>query len=85
MAKSPRSPLYCSFCGLSDAEVTDLIAGPSVFICNDCVELCAEIVLEAQERRRIAELVSAGEHEYLSWFGPQLPWPSVPVVKIGKF
>jgi ATP-dependent Clp protease ATP-binding subunit ClpX len=36
--------LYCSFCGKSQHEVRKLVAGPSVFICNECVELCNEIV-----------------------------------------
>jgi ClpX C4-type zinc finger len=34
---------YCSFCGKSQDEVLKLIAGPTVFICNECVDLCAEI------------------------------------------
>jgi len=37
---------YCSFCGKSQHEVPKLIAGPSVFICNECVDLCSEIVEE---------------------------------------
>ena len=35
--------LYCSFCGLSQHEVKKLIAGPAVFICNECVDACVEI------------------------------------------
>ena len=38
--------LYCSFCGKSQMEVRKLLAGPTVFICNECVDLCAEIVEE---------------------------------------
>jgi len=38
--------LYCSFCGKSQHEVRKLIAGPSVFICDECVELCNEIIRE---------------------------------------
>ncbi|MFP6837681.1 MAG: ATP-dependent Clp protease ATP-binding subunit ClpX [Pseudomonadales bacterium] len=38
--------LYCSFCGKSQHEVRKLIAGPSVFICDECVELCNDIILE---------------------------------------
>jgi len=38
--------LYCSFCGKSQHEVRKLIAGPSVFICNECVELCNDIIRE---------------------------------------
>ncbi|MFM2400209.1 MAG: ATP-dependent Clp protease ATP-binding subunit ClpX, partial [Pseudomonadota bacterium] len=36
--------LYCSFCGKSQHEVKKLIAGPSVFICDECIELCNEII-----------------------------------------
>ena len=36
--------LYCSFCGKSQHEVRKLIAGPSVFICDECVELCNDII-----------------------------------------
>lgn len=38
--------LYCSFCGKSQHEVKKLIAGPAVFICNECVELCLDIIRE---------------------------------------
>ncbi|MBM3350866.1 MAG: ATP-dependent Clp protease ATP-binding subunit ClpX [Betaproteobacteria bacterium] len=38
--------LYCSFCGKSQHEVKKLIAGPSVFICNECVDLCNDIIKE---------------------------------------
>lgn len=38
--------LYCSFCGKSQQEVKKLIAGPSVFICDECIELCNDIILE---------------------------------------
>src|SRR5699024_12318828 len=38
--------LYCSFCGKSEHEVRKLIAGPSVFICDECVDLCNDIMRE---------------------------------------
>ena len=38
--------LYCSFCGKSQQEVKKLIAGPSVFICDECIELCNDIIRE---------------------------------------
>ncbi|HJP44529.1 MAG: ATP-dependent Clp protease ATP-binding subunit ClpX [Arenicellales bacterium] len=41
--------LYCSFCGKSQHEVRKLIAGPSVFVCDECVELCNEIIREETE------------------------------------
>ena len=52
--------LYCSFCGKSQHEVKKLIAGPSVFICDECVELCNDIIREEmldsapdQEQKRL--------------------------------
>jgi len=41
--------LYCSFCGKSQHEVKKLIAGPSVYVCDECVELCNDIILEELE------------------------------------
>jgi len=41
---SGEKPLYCSFCGKSQHEVRKLIAGPSVFICDECIELCNDII-----------------------------------------
>ena len=51
MAKSSddsdsKNTLYCSFCGKSQHEVRKLIAGPNVFVCNECVELCMDIIRE---------------------------------------
>ncbi|PYG02608.1 MULTISPECIES: ATP-dependent Clp protease ATP-binding subunit ClpX [unclassified Thioalkalivibrio] len=50
--------LYCSFCGKSQHEVRKLIAGPSVFICDECVELCNDIIRE--------EMQEAGQTEHAS-------------------
>ncbi|MGH8119466.1 MAG: ClpX C4-type zinc finger protein, partial [Gammaproteobacteria bacterium] len=55
--------LYCSFCGKSQHEVRKLIAGPSVFICDECVELCNDII-----REEVQEKPSAGG-------GSSLPTP----------
>ena len=41
-----KSTLFCSFCGKSQHEVRKLIAGPTVFICDECVELCMDIIRE---------------------------------------
>jgi ATP-dependent Clp protease ATP-binding subunit ClpX len=41
-----KNTLYCSFCGKSQHEVRKLIAGPTVFICDECVELCKDIIRE---------------------------------------
>jgi len=47
--------LICSFCGKSQEEVKKLIAGPSVYICDECIELCNEIIAEEYEREDQAE------------------------------
>lgn len=52
-----KNTLYCSFCGKSQHEVRKLIAGPTVFICDECVELCTDIIRE--ENR--SSLVRSGE------------------------
>ncbi|MEE8321759.1 MAG: ATP-dependent Clp protease ATP-binding subunit ClpX [Gammaproteobacteria bacterium] len=46
--------LYCSFCGKSQHEVRKLIAGPSVFICDECVELCNDIIREEIQEKSVA-------------------------------
>ena len=56
--------LYCSFCGKSQHEVRKLIAGPSVFICDECVELCNDII-----REEVSEGVQSGD-------GDKLPIPA---------
>ncbi len=47
--KDSEKLLYCSFCGKSQHEVKKLIAGPSVYVCDECVELCNDIILEELE------------------------------------
>jgi ATP-dependent Clp protease ATP-binding subunit ClpX len=47
--------LYCSFCGKSQHEVRKLIAGPSVYVCDECVELCNDIIREEMQERPAAE------------------------------
>ena len=46
MTTNTKNILYCSFCGKSQHEVRKLIAGPTVFICDECVELCMDIIKE---------------------------------------
>lgn len=52
--KTDEKLLYCSFCGKSQHEVKKLIAGPSVFVCDECVELCNDIIREEMQEQ-IAE------------------------------
>ena len=59
MSKSDKSDskntLYCSFCGKSQHEVRKLIAGPNVFICNECVELCMDIIREEDKTQLVRD------------------------------
>jgi len=48
-----KNTLYCSFCGKSQHEVRKLIAGPTVFICDECVELCMDIIREESKSSQI--------------------------------
>ena len=48
------SQLFCSFCGKNQEEVKKLIAGPSVYICDECIELCNDIIGEEEEREALA-------------------------------
>ena len=65
--------LYCSFCGKSQHEVRKLIAGPSVFICDECVDLCNDII-----REEIQESASEGT-------GDTLPTPKEIASTLGEY
>jgi len=52
-----KNTLYCSFCGKSQHEVRKLIAGPTVFICDECVELCMDIIREEHK----TDLIKSGD------------------------
>lgn len=56
-AGESKNTLYCSFCGKSQHEVRKLIAGPNVFICNECVELCMDIIREEDK----SHIVKSGD------------------------
>lgn len=56
-------PFYCSFCGKSNSEVFCLFAGPTVFICDECIDFCAELLAEKRSG-------TPGEIEYRSWLLP---------------
>jgi hypothetical protein len=62
---SEKDDLNCSFCGKGQKEVKKLIAGPSIYICNECVDLCAEII-EDEKGEQIApeELEYMGIRDY---------------------
>ncbi len=65
--------LYCSFCGKSQHEVRKLIAGPSVFICDECVDLCNDII-----REEIQESTSEGSSD-------KLPTPKEIAMTLGEY
>ena len=56
-SENTKNTLYCSFCGKSQHEVRKLIAGPTVFICDECVELCNDIIKEENK----TQVASKGE------------------------
>jgi ATP-dependent Clp protease ATP-binding subunit ClpX len=66
--------LYCSFCGKSQNEVKKLIAGPSVFICDECVELCNDIIRDEIE-----------EHQHLVSDTSKLPTPKEILNILGQY
>lgn len=53
-----KKPLYCSFCGKNQYEVKKLIAGPTVFICDECIALCTDIIKE-ESQTNIKEISSS--------------------------
>lgn len=57
--KDDSKLLHCSFCGKSQHEVRKLIAGPSVYVCDECVELCNDIIREELKDRPVADEESA--------------------------
>ena len=62
--EDPSKLLYCSFCGKSQHEVRKLVAGPSVFICDECVDLCNEIIQEESQEKSI---VAKARHLPTPW------------------
>ena len=55
--KNNKNILYCSFCGKSQHEVRKLIAGPTVFICDECVELCMDIIKEENKDSLLSSFI----------------------------
>jgi ClpX C4-type zinc finger/Glyoxalase superfamily protein len=59
--QATQKTLYCSFCGKSQHEVRKLIAGPAVNICDECVDLCADIVDDPEFDAELFRLMRGGE------------------------
>src|SRR5262249_2487797 len=54
--------LYCSFCGKSQHDVRKLIAGPAVFICDECVDICTDIIRDETPIWKVVSLLAEGEN-----------------------
>ena len=52
-----KNTLYCSFCGKSQHDVRKLIAGPGVSICDECVDLCTDIVEDPEHDEKLSRLI----------------------------
>jgi len=65
--RSPK-PLSCSFCGKSERETRQLIAGPRVFICDACVDACSEI-LRGERAKQNGEFGSPATPANGAWLG----------------
>jgi len=67
IAKEPM----CSFCGKLSREVRKLVAGPNAFICDECIDLCAKIMSDAEAMDRLTKngkrIVSKADAELLAW------------------
>ena len=59
--KKDKDTLFCSFCGKSQKEVKKLIAGPTVFICDECVELCMDIIKEDSKNNQTKIFLHSNE------------------------
>lgn len=57
-SKDDEKLLYCSFCGKSQNEVRKLIAGPSVYVCDECVELCNDIIRRSYKKTVNSQVVT---------------------------
>ncbi len=58
--KEDKESLFCSFCGKGQKEVKKLIAGPTVFVCDECVELCMDIIKEDSKSNKSGLVRSNG-------------------------
>ena len=63
-----KNTLYCSFCGKSQHEVRKLIAGPTVFICDECVELCMDIIREEHKTGLIKSGTACRRRTRFAWY-----------------
>ncbi|EKT60023.1 hypothetical protein OO7_04294 [Providencia sneebia DSM 19967] len=76
MSKLP----YCSFCGKSTDQVSKLIAGPSVYICNECISLCNTIIDEADDVNSIEKKDSLAGQVYSFFMNCKCSFMARPIV-----
>ena len=55
-------PLYCSFCGKSQEDIEVMVAGPTVFICNECVDVCVEQISRTRIRLKLKDSFAQPDH-----------------------
>ena len=60
-----KTKLHCSFCGKEQAKVKKLIAGPNIYICNECVDLCNDILKEEDKNEKDQIWDSRSEKQYI--------------------
>lgn len=77
MKKEHHVNLSCSFCGKSQREVRKLVAGPAVYICDECIGLCNDIIAEEIDRAAATE-----EENALSKIAPEPPKPPLPKIEL---
>lgn len=65
-AKASRLTIYCSFCCKADYEVAQLIAGPTAFICNECVGLCSEVIAQGLGENTVIEAIPDEPHAVMA-------------------
>ena len=91
MSNNNKNILYCSFCGKSQHEVRKLIAGPTVFICDECVELCMDIIKEEiktsnkSDKKNKDAFISTGLwglSRHPNYFGEILLWIGMAVIAL---
>ena len=75
--RDDNANLSCSFCGKSQKEVKKLIAGPTVYICDECIELCNDIIAEEYGQDEAGEAparraTSAGKPHGIQWSGSSM-------------
>jgi len=63
---SPACGLICNFCGKEDYDVDFLLCGPAIYICDECVILCAEILRDLRNERAIKEI---REESFMEYYG----------------